>query len=282
MLVPVATILFLIASSSTAAQSKGPNPLKGEICGLNAPEEYSACCNVDIKKYNFPSTSFNVLGLKLTIPFTGRYDRFVTKLNTFMNGRAESIKCIEGGIDLIDANGQCKCVEPEVAKATIQGATEFVSSPYHESGLEMCNLYFDAASRVSIPKSPNPESDEAKARKEQTAANQREQIRQELASCIGCAEGGGYYSGLGCISFTSQSIFLFIFRLAISFAGFYAFLCILYSSYTIQTARGNADNITKARERLTSCIVGLILIIFSVFILVFIGIDVLGLPGINL
>ena len=56
-------------------------------------------------------------------------------------------------------------------------------------------------------------------------------------------------------------------------------MCIIYSAYLIQFSRGNPERIKKAREYLTSCIMGLLLIIFSIFILRLIGVDILRIPG---
>lgn len=56
-----------------------------------------------------------------------------------------------------------------------------------------------------------------------------------------------------------------------------AFLLILYSGFMIMSATGNPERLKAGQELLTSAISGLILLIFSVFILKFIGIDILGL-----
>jgi len=45
----------------------------------------------------------------------------------------------------------------------------------------------------------------------------------------------------------------------------------------IMTASGNPERIKAGQELLTSAISGLILLIFSIFVLKFIGIDILGL-----
>lgn len=90
----------------------------------------------------------------------------------------------------------------------------------------------------------------------------------------------GIWTGLGCVytdfkSFIEQNLL----RWAISLAGFVALLCIAYSAFKMQVSRGNPENIQKARERMTSCILGLLLIIFAVLVLKVIGVDILSLPG---
>jgi hypothetical protein len=65
----------------------------------------------------------------------------------------------------------------------------------------------------------------------------------------------------------------------VGLAGLIALACIIYSTFVLQTSGGNPERIKKAREYLTSCIVGLLLIIFSVFILNVIGVNILQIPG---
>ncbi len=69
----------------------------------------------------------------------------------------------------------------------------------------------------------------------------------------------------------------FILRWAIGVGGGVAFLLIVYSGFMIMTASGNPERMQAGKELLTSAISGLILLIFSIFILRFIGIDILGL-----
>lgn len=70
---------------------------------------------------------------------------------------------------------------------------------------------------------------------------------------------------------------LFIWLLGI--AGIAAILIFLYSGYQLMTSGGNKEKVQGARDTITSAIVGLLFIIFSIAILEFIGIDILRLPG---
>jgi hypothetical protein len=69
----------------------------------------------------------------------------------------------------------------------------------------------------------------------------------------------------------------FILKWAIGIGGGIAFLLMLYAGFMIMTASGDPERLKAGQELLTSAIVGLILLIFSIFILKFIGIDILGL-----
>ena len=56
-----------------------------------------------------------------------------------------------------------------------------------------------------------------------------------------------------------------------------AFMLSLYAGFMVMTSAGNPERLKAGQELLTSAIGGLILLIFSVFILKFIGIDILKL-----
>jgi len=113
-----------------------------------------------------------------------------------------------------------------------------------------------------------------------------EKERQSCYQCIGynpqnnLFSAGGIYTAIGCIP-NSLSSFIKekIFGWGIGLAGFISLFCIIYAAFQIQTSAGNAEKIKKAQELLTSCIMGLMLIIFSVFVLRLIGVDILQIPG---
>lgn len=86
-------------------------------------------------------------------------------------------------------------------------------------------------------------------------------------------------TAIGCINvLSSQEAFLGdILRWAVGVGGGIAFLLIVYASFMIMTSGGNPERLKAGQELLTSAISGLILLIFSVFILKFIGVDILGL-----
>ncbi len=103
----------------------------------------------------------------------------------------------------------------------------------------------------------------------------------EVVKCIDCANRG-IYTGMGCIPLSiSDFIGKFILGWGIGFAGGIALLCIIYSAFRMQTSMGNPEIVKKAQENLTACITGLILIIFSVFILRLIGVSILRIPFLN-
>ena len=70
-----------------------------------------------------------------------------------------------------------------------------------------------------------------------------------------------------------------LFGILLSLAGGIALLLIIYSGYQIMTSEGNPEKLQAARETLTSAIIGLVFLIFSLVILQIIGVDILRIPG---
>lgn len=104
---------------------------------------------------------------------------------------------------------------------------------------------------------------------------------KDFGNCMNCANSAGVWTSLGVCAYGDFGRFIqeTVFKWGIGLAGIFAFLCIIYASFLLQTSRGNPEKIKKAQELLTSCIMGLMLIIFSVFILKLIGVDILQLPN---
>lgn len=109
---------------------------------------------------------------------------------------------------------------------------------------------------------------------------QRQSKPEERTKCLNCANGGGVWSGMGCV-YTDTKKFIedTVFKLGIGLAGGFALLCIIYAAFMMQSSQGNPEKLKKAQELITSCIMGLMLIIFSVFILRLIGVNILKIPG---
>lgn len=86
-------------------------------------------------------------------------------------------------------------------------------------------------------------------------------------------------TAIGCINVLGgQEAFLGdLLRWAVGIGGGIAFLLIVYAGFMVMSSAGNPERLKAGQELLTSAISGLILLIFSIFILKFIGIDILGL-----
>jgi hypothetical protein len=99
------------------------------------------------------------------------------------------------------------------------------------------------------------------------------------ASCVSCFQSGGSWTAIGCIPTSPAGFIVKFLSLGIGLAGGVAFLLILFGGFQMMTSAGNPEQINAGKELIGSAIAGLILIIFSLFILRFIGYNVLGIPG---
>ena len=103
---------------------------------------------------------------------------------------------------------------------------------------------------------------------------------EEHLKCLQCSWlDSGAWTAIGCIHSDFSKTVERLFTIALGFGGLSALGCIIYASFLMQTSAGNPEKTKKAQELITSCIAGLILIIFSVFILRVIGVDILRIPG---
>lgn len=91
---------------------------------------------------------------------------------------------------------------------------------------------------------------------------------------------GGINSAIGCIPLASIStVGNYALTFAIGIGGGIAFLLIAYASFMIMTSSGNPERLKAGQELLTSAIAGVILIIFSVYLLRLLGVNIFRLPG---
>lgn len=129
---------------------------------------------------------------------------------------------------------------------------------------------------VTLPPSlqePSPSVDPTEAPPLPPCASRR----MEGGEFIGCAS---VQTGLGrAIGVSPERLIRDIFAVLLSISGGIALLLIIRASYMLMVSRGDPEKVAEAREILTSAIVGLLFIIFSVVILQVIGVDILKIPG---
>ena len=102
----------------------------------------------------------------------------------------------------------------------------------------------------------------------------------ENGACLNCTSSGRMWTAIGCVEFSLQGIIQEqIIGWGIGLAGISAILCIIYSALILQTSANNPEKIKQAQDMMTACITGLVVIIFAVFILNVIGVDILRIPG---
>ncbi|MGD9129687.1 MAG: hypothetical protein PVJ09_04335 [Candidatus Woesebacteria bacterium] len=105
--------------------------------------------------------------------------------------------------------------------------------------------------------------------------------RSKCESCAQITEGhaAGIWTAVGCIPTKADSIIMVIIKIGLGLAGGLALLIILISAFMLSTSQGEPKRVGDARDRLTSAVIGLIFIIFSVTILQFIGVKIFNIPG---
>lgn len=98
--------------------------------------------------------------------------------------------------------------------------------------------------------------------------------------CPVAGGGQGINTAFGCVPYNNlTNLSAFITRLGIGLGGGVGFLLIIYAGFLIITSGGDQAKLKSGKELLTAAIAGLLLIIFSIFILELFGLRILRLPG---
>lgn len=252
------SIIGLIALAYTA-----PHSMAQTSCGdPNAPPPGNACCGVDTANLEDKPEQWGCIKISI---WKGPC------LSSIFNNSKRTIKKVltDNIYQNIGEQGVCQLIDGEQAVPSTLDLDdpscicEFEEDP--QPTARLCNEYI-----LSINEGMGATTEALLENKEYT-------------DCIDCFRNDGYWSALGCMyvkdwqSFISKNVF----GTVLGIAGLSTLLCIIYASFLLQTSQGQQEQVQNARETLTSCITGLIVIIFSVFILQVIGYDILRLPGIN-
>lgn len=108
----------------------------------------------------------------------------------------------------------------------------------------------------------------------------------ECEACMGKTDGvtstGDLWTAFGCIPVGSGTGLLSgIFKIGMGLAGGFALLLILFGAFQMTTSAGDPQKLQGGQEVVVSAIIGLFFIILSIVILQFIGINILGIPGLS-
>lgn len=95
--------------------------------------------------------------------------------------------------------------------------------------------------------------------------------------CVGTVSPGYVSTALGYIPTDPKALVEWILTRSIAMGGGLAILLSLWGGVQIILAGGNPEKINEGKEIITSAISGLLFILFSIFLLRFIGVDVLGI-----
>jgi hypothetical protein len=97
-------------------------------------------------------------------------------------------------------------------------------------------------------------------------------------TCQKAGSGLGIDTAIGCIPIGDTNALIgFILSWGIGIAGGIAFLLILIAGFQIMTSQGDPKRLQTGKELLTSAIAGVLLLIFSIFILRLIGFNILNI-----
>lgn len=94
-----------------------------------------------------------------------------------------------------------------------------------------------------------------------------------------CEDNKSINTALGCVSVEGAGFVTALLNFGIGIAGGIAMLLIIFGGFQILTSAGNPERLNEGKELISSAITGLLMIIFSVFLLRIIGINILGIPS---
>ncbi|MFZ5845440.1 MAG: hypothetical protein ACOY0S_03155, partial [Patescibacteria group bacterium] len=105
---------------------------------------------------------------------------------------------------------------------------------------------------------------------------QDENVRK--TKCEPCFALGNSWTAIGCIPTDPAGFIGTFLGFGVGIAGGIAFLLILFGGFQIMTSSGNPERLNAGRELVGAAITGLLLIVFSLFLLRLIGFNILGIP----
>ena len=91
--------------------------------------------------------------------------------------------------------------------------------------------------------------------------------------------GPGIPTAIGCIHTSPVEFTKDLMTFIIGISGGLAFLMMLLGAFQMLTSAGNPETLQAGRERLTSAVIGLLIVIFATLLLQIIGLDILKIPG---
>jgi len=86
-------------------------------------------------------------------------------------------------------------------------------------------------------------------------------------------------TALGCVPVKIDSFVKWLLPSLFGVAGGIAFLLMVYGFISLATSGGQPEKVKGAQETITSAITGLVVAVFSLFILRLIAVDILKIPG---
>jgi len=88
----------------------------------------------------------------------------------------------------------------------------------------------------------------------------------------------GISTAIGCIHTNPIELVKDLFKFLVAIGGGVAFLMMLLGAFQMITSAGNPETLQAGRDRFTSAIIGLLMVIFAVLLLQIIGVGILAIP----
>ena len=86
-------------------------------------------------------------------------------------------------------------------------------------------------------------------------------------------------TAIGCIHTNPTELVKDFMKFGVGIGGGLAFLMMLLGAFQMLTSAGNPETLNAGKDRLTSAVIGLLFIIFTILLLQIIGADILNIPG---
>jgi hypothetical protein len=102
----------------------------------------------------------------------------------------------------------------------------------------------------------------------------------EHTNCQNCVSSpqNGNWTIFGCLPSDPNGFAAYLLRFFLGIGGGIAFLATVYGGFYLLTSAGNPERINQGKKIIFYAIAGILVIIFAVFILQFVGIQILGIP----
>jgi len=102
----------------------------------------------------------------------------------------------------------------------------------------------------------------------------------EQEACLNClVNKKGSWTVFGCLPHDPSAFAAFILRFSLGIGGGIAFLASILGGFYLLTSAGNPGRINQGKKIIFYSGLGLLIIIFSIFILQLVGVQILGIPG---
>ncbi|MCR4305583.1 MAG: hypothetical protein NUV73_00690 [Candidatus Daviesbacteria bacterium] len=102
---------------------------------------------------------------------------------------------------------------------------------------------------------------------------------KKVPGCTDDPNNPAIATAIGCIHTNPVEFTKDLMKFVIGISGGLAFLMMLLGAFQILSSADNPDTLKAGRERLTSAVIGLLIVIFAILLLQIIGVGILAIPG---